>query len=202
MPEPYPHLRALIDDRASRNGNGRMILIGVIVILALVAVVSKGRFTLPFIGLVLLIVMFFTRLERLLVKNSNTWESFLASIAGSPREHQLAELERDLEGESIEWTNVRLTENFLLWPADLARGRFTHVQDIQTLDTAAESSPLSARTNHQLVCDTRYAGTRLTLSLDDDESREIFYELRTRYPDIPLAPGAYGYFFPTPARVD
>jgi hypothetical protein len=63
-------------------------------------------------------------------------------------------------------------------------------------------SMIGKRHSHHFMCDTRYAGERLTLSLDEDESAEILHEIVSRFPEVQIDSYAYNYFYPPIVSVD
>lgn len=206
--ERYPLLRTVFEDRNNFGGNTRLILVGFIAMLGLFALAARGSMmTIPILVVIGAVVLNFRRLERVLSGGAREWRRFLALVDSSPvLKHQVEMIEQELAGESIEWSRITMTENYIIWPRELHRGHITLINDITLLHVGRHEGTaitlIGRRQSHQFMCDTRYAGERLTLSLDEDESSEILQEILARHPEVQIDPFAHSYFYPPSVRVE
>ena len=201
--EPYPLLRAVFENRNNFGGNTRLILVGFIAVLGLFALAARGSMmTIPILVVIGAVVLNFRRLERVLSGGGREWRRFLALVDSSPVfKHQVEMIEQELAGESIEWSRVTMTENYIIWPRELHEGHITRIKDITLLHVRQQESLTPAsRGLVEFLCDTLHAGSNLTLSLDEAESTEIVNEIVARHPDVQIDPFAYSYFYPPAAE--
>jgi hypothetical protein len=182
LADQYPQLKVLIETRHSKSNKGRMILIGVILVAGLLAAASKsGKYTLPFMIMVLVVIFFFKRFERFFSGSETAWRNFRDNIEGTPLESQLPIIEEELTGETIEWSQVLMTESFVLWPREIEVGRIISVLDITRVY-------FDEGEDVRLLCDTRMSGDQLVLSTTDVEIEEIVIELSSRNANVQIDP--------------
>jgi hypothetical protein len=180
LADQFPHLKALIEARHPKSGRGRMIIIGVFLIFGLLAAASKsGKYTLPFMIMVLVVIFFFKRFERFFSGSETAWKNFRDNVEGTPLDAQLPQLEAEFAGESTEWADIMMTDSFLLWPREIEQRKIVQISDI--------TSVYLDRTNEKdLLCDTRTIGNELLVSTDEAEIREIIAALLERRPTLDI----------------
>lgn len=148
-----------------------MIIIGVILMVGLLAAASKsGKYTLPFMIMVLLVVFFFKRFERYFSGSETAWRNFRDNAESTPLDAQLPQLEAELTGETIEWSDVIITDNFLIWPKDIEQGKIVKLDDITKVYAQAG----------QLLCDTSSNDIGLVITEIEEEMPEISEAIRER----------------------
>jgi hypothetical protein len=182
LADQFPQLKALIETRHPKSNKGRMILIGVILVAGLLAAASKsGKYTLPFMIMVLVVIFFFKRFERFFSGSETAWRNFRDNIEGKPLEPQLPVIEEELTGDTTEWSLVLMTESFILWPRDIEVGRIVSTSDITRVY-------LDEGEDVRLLCDTRMSGDQLVLSTIGIEIEEIVNELGSRNANFQIDP--------------
>lgn len=181
MAEQFPQLKALIETRHPKSNKGRMIIVGVLVLFGIVAAASRtGKFTVPFMILVLVVIFFFKRFERFFSGSETAWRHFRDTAEGTVIDAQLPQLESELTGETIEWSQVMITDNFLLWPKEIEGARITAIADISLIYFSDDAT--------SLLCDTDHIGNRLLITSDLAEVPEIVNELLSRSTDLRVDP--------------
>lgn len=159
-----------------------MILLGVIVLAGLFAAASKsGKYTVPFMILVLGVIFFYKRFERYFSGSEAAWRNFRDNVEGTTLDAQLVQIEQELTKETIEWSDVLLTDSYLLWPREIEARMITKITEITRVY-------LDEGEVVRLLCDTASLGVGLVLTTVDAEIIEIVKELSERHPTLKLDP--------------
>lgn len=180
LSDNFPQLKALIESRHPKSNKGRMIMLGMIVLAGFVAAASpSGSYTLPFMILVVVVVFFFKRFERFFSGSEQAWRNFLDNTQGTSLETHLPIIEQELTGETIEWSDVMITDSYLLWPRQLEQLKLAPLAEITRVYLSSED-PV------QLRCDGPTLGEHSVLTSIEAEISEIVNEIMNRYPDLEI----------------
>jgi hypothetical protein len=159
-----------------------MILLGIIVLAGLVAAASRsGKYTLPFMIMVLVVIFFFKRFERYFSGSETAWRNFRDNAEGTTLDKELVQIERELTGETIEWSEVLITDSYLLWPRTLENNGIIRIAEITRLF-------LDERDSTRLMAQTIATSQSLLLTSVEAEIGEIVTELSARHPTLEIDP--------------
>jgi hypothetical protein len=113
------------------------------------------------------------------------WEKTLSRLEATPIRHYLPELNGEIGfSQAIEWTQILLTDNYLLIIPNLHQGAITHIKDITSVYLLDERrGPIHRK---RILCVVSRVAGELMLTSDPIEIKDIVRELRLRT-DVPLS---------------
>jgi hypothetical protein len=208
----YPNLRELYRDRIEVVKHRHLDN------LMMAAVIAIGSFFLGGIhseqGVIFLVVasaatIYFALRMISLVKGGKTldeiWEGKVSEITDANKLALFDQVEAELYGDKTYYTDVGFTENYLILFREF--GSFYRIKDIRFVYI----SEYASRTDRYGLFDAKSVYTfgcglpgsaQVILANDEEEIREIFFEIRSRHPEVTLTREARAYFFPPSMLVE